>query len=699
MRRLALLAVIVVAATALVPVPAGAQPSPDTAYHALTPVRILDTRTGNGSPATPLGPRTTRHLTVAGRAGLPTTGIGAVVVNLTATNATLPGYVVAWPGDRDRPDASNLNLVPGRDVANLAVVPVAPTARSRCIPYGSTDLVADLVGWYPTDADLRTLTPTRILDTRTGNGSPATPLGPRTTRHLTVAGRAGLPTTGIGAVVVNLTATEATARSFVTSWPGDRTRPDASTLNTEPGVDVPNLAVVPVGADGTVSLYNDAGTTHLVADLVGWYATDADLRTLTPTRILDTRTGNGSPATPLGARTTRHLTVAGRAGLPTTGIGAGVVNLTATEATAASYVTAWPKGFTRPNASTLNAVAGLDIANPVILPLGADGAISLYNDAGTLDLIADLVAWIPADAVDAPPPPPPPAECPLFPADSHWYADVSTLPVHPRSAAWVSSIGVGAGLKADFGSGLWNGGPIGIPYVEVDGSTPRSSVAFTYADESDPGPYPIPADRAHRGWPGIDRRPTHPDGRDRRLPPVRAVRTPTPTGRAGGRPAPARSSTCARTPCGRRLDLGRRRRAADPARPGALRRGGRRRDRPRHPVHRAADPAGLCLAGPASGGRATIRTCRRWVQRFRLKTSRSTSAASRRRRPGDPAGPAERYGMILADNGSRWFLSGAPDERWDNDVLQLLGQVKGSDFEAVDVSSLVVHPDSGAITG
>ena len=83
--------------------------------------------------------------------------------------------------------------------------------------------------------------------------------------------------------------------------------------------------------------------------------------------------------------------------------------------------------------------------------------------------------------------------CPMFPANNYWHADVSDLPVHAQSADWVRSIGLDDGLKADFGSGLWDGGPIGIPYVLVTGSQPRVPLSFEYDDESDAGPYPVPA--------------------------------------------------------------------------------------------------------------------------------------------------------------------------------------------------------------
>ena len=120
----------------------------------------------------------------------------------------------------------------------------------------------------------------------------------------------------------------------------------------------------------------------------------------------------------------------------------------------------------------------------------------------------------PADGSPAPAPAnPPPASgprpangsptslggCTLFPRSSYWYANVSTLPVHPSSAAYIASIGASSGLKADFGSGLWDGGPIGIPYVVVPAGQPKVPVTFDYDDESEPGPYPIPADAPIEG--------------------------------------------------------------------------------------------------------------------------------------------------------------------------------------------------------
>ena len=121
-------------------------------------------------------------------------------------------------------------------------------------------------------------------------------------------------------------------------------------------------------------------------------------------------------------------------------------------------------------------------------------------------------------------------ECPVLPDDSIWHADVSKLPVDPRSSAYVAAIGAAAPLKADFGSGLWDGGPIGIPYAVVDSHTPRVAVSFDYADESDAGPYPIPDRRPDRGRRPERRRPPRPARRQGVVHALRALRR-VPAGR------------------------------------------------------------------------------------------------------------------------------------------------------------------------
>ena len=236
--------------------------------------------------------------------------------------------------------------------------------------------------------------PFRILDTRNGTGTGVGPLGPQSAIILDVTGVGDVPATGVSAVVMNLTSTGATAPSFVTAWPTGLARPNVSNVNTEPGQDVPNLAIVPVGADGTISLYNNAGQGHLVGDVVGWFAAGCDgFSPVAPTRISDSR-----QTTPFGAGETRSVDVTGPAGVPANDVSAVVVNITSTGATAPSFVTAWPSGEPRPNASNVNTEPGQDVPNLAIVAVGADGTISLYNNAGAGHLVVDIYGYFTTDS-------------------------------------------------------------------------------------------------------------------------------------------------------------------------------------------------------------------------------------------------------------------------------------------------------------
>jgi hypothetical protein len=285
------------------------------------------------------------------------------------------------------------------------------------------------------------------------------------------------------------------------------------------------------------------------------------------------------------------------------------------------------------------------------------------------------------------------AGCPAFPHDHILNARVDALPVHPRSADYIASIGSTVGLFADFGSGLYEGAPIGIPFTTVPGTQPRVPVSFEVADESDPGPYPVPSDAPIEGGPAStgDRHVLVVD-RDNCLLYELFAAVPQSDG-----------SWTAYS--GAVFDL----------RSHALRRAG----------DTSADAAGLpILAALArfeevqAGGihhalRFTARTTQRafvWParhfassntspavppmgQRFRLKASVDISGFPPQARIILQA--LKTYGLILADNGSNWFINGVPDEGWDNDDLRTLRQIKGSDFEAVDVSGLTIHPESG----
>jgi hypothetical protein len=287
-----------------------------------------------------------------------------------------------------------------------------------------------------------------------------------------------------------------------------------------------------------------------------------------------------------------------------------------------------------------------------------------------------------ADALRLPSAP----RCPVFPTSNPWNQRVDRLPVAANSEAIIRSIGVDDHLHADFGSGLWNGGPIGIPITVVRGTQRKVPVAFEYADESDRGPYPIPRNVKIEGGRASDgdRHAIIVD-RDRcRLYELFAL-YPTAGGgwRAGSgaiwnlrsnrlRPAGWTSADAAGLPIfpglARYDEVARGR--IDHALRFTVRRTRRAYVYPaRHFATDATDPA-----LPPMG------------LRVRLKASFDTRSFPRQAQIVLEA--LKRYGMIVADNGSDWFITGAPDPRWSNEQLHTLHRVPGSAFEVVDATSL-----------
>ena len=274
--------------------------------------------------------------------------------------------------------------------------------------------------------------------------------------------------------------------------------------------------------------------------------------------------------------------------------------------------------------------------------------------------------------------------CPIFPASSAWNQRVDSLPVAPDSATLVASIGLDAPVHADFGAGLYEGRPIGIPFDVVTKKTPRSRVSFDYADESDKGPYPIPRNVHVEG--GSDRHALLVDRSACRLYELFALQRTAGAWHAGSgaifnlrtnalRPAGWTSADAAGLPIF--PGLARWDEAARGTIDHALRFTAQRTRRAyvypaRHYASDSNDPA-----LPPMG------------LRVRLKAAFDVSGFPPQARIVLTA--LKRYGMILADNGAPWFISGAPDRHWSNDQLHSLGRLHGSDFEVVDTSSLP-HP-------
>jgi hypothetical protein len=218
-------------------------------------------------------------LQIAGRAGVPVAGIAAVVLNVTATESVLPGYVSVFPAGTRRPTISNLNLESaGQTVANLVTVKVGTNGQVTLFASGGAQLIADITGYYTpaatsSDGRLQAVAPERILDTRQGLGAPLAKVPAHGQIEVQITGRGPVPSGGVSAVVLNVTGDQASGDGFVTVWPTGIERPVASNLNLVTDETRANLVVVPLGTDGSVSLFTSAGA-DLIADVAGWF-TDA----------------------------------------------------------------------------------------------------------------------------------------------------------------------------------------------------------------------------------------------------------------------------------------------------------------------------------------------------------------------------------------------------------------------------------------
>jgi uncharacterized delta-60 repeat protein len=371
---------------------------PGPMFHPLPPARILDTRLGVGGPATRFASGETRSLKVTGVGGVPAVGVGAVVLNVTVTQPNEFAYLTIFPSDELLPNSSNLNYASNDTIANLVIAKIGSDGNVSIFSAGTPHVIADIEGYFddgtPATGDrYHPLNPERVLDTRLGIGAPQR-LGPDASLRLQVAGRGAVPPTGATAVVLNVTAAAPTDSSYLTVWPTDQARPTASNLNFVANKTIPNLVIVKLGPTGAVDIYNELGGVEVLADVVGWFGpqpSETRFYPLAPERVLDTR--GSLPGGGFQAGETRSLDLDGFGGIPSTGACAAVLNVTATEATGPSYLTLWPSGEALPAASNLNFRTGPAIANLVVVRLGEQGRINIYNERGYVNVIVDVAGW------------------------------------------------------------------------------------------------------------------------------------------------------------------------------------------------------------------------------------------------------------------------------------------------------------------
>lgn len=389
------------------------QPAANIQTQSLSANRAFISRNPMGRISLDVLPRTPLRIKVAGTNGVPSTGVGAVSMNVTVTSPDGEGFITVYPCD-SRPDASNLNYVLNQTVPNAVIAPVSANGEVCFYTYAETHLIADVNGYFPTGSGFVSNTPARVIDTRVGSAQglrtvSKTKVGNGTELRVQLTNLPGgiTPATGVGAVSLNVTVTGSRAPNeggFVTVYPCGN-RPDASNLNFQSGQTVPNAVITPVSSNGEVCFYV-YGSADLIADINGYFPGGAGFVATEPVRVADTRSGSAQGLRTvtkqrIGGNTTLQLQLTNLPGgiTPSSGIGAVSLNVTAVNTTAdkfGGYVTTYPCGSI-PDVSSLNFVSNQIVPNAVIAPLSANGTICFFA-YGQTDLIVDLNGYFPTGA-------------------------------------------------------------------------------------------------------------------------------------------------------------------------------------------------------------------------------------------------------------------------------------------------------------
>jgi hypothetical protein len=386
---------------------AGQGTTPPTAgfqFVPVTPCRVIDTRVTAGTFGGPsIAGGSTRNVPIPQSVcNIPSTA-QAYSLNVTVVPSQSLTYLTVWPAGQAQPVVSTLNSLSGSIVANAAIVSAGAGGAISMYASNTTDVVIDINGYFappstPGAMSFYTATPCRVVDTRAANGPFGGPyLSGGSTRSFVISSSVcGIPATA-QAYSLNVTVVPHGPLTYLTTWPTGQAQPMVSTLNSLSGGAVANAAVVPGGTGGAVSVYvtND---TDLIIDINGYFAPPGStgalsLYTLTPCRVVDTRSATGTFGGPaLTANGTRSFPVQSSAcGVPSTAQ-AYSLNVTVVPPGPLTYLTAWPAGQTQPMVSTLNSPLGAVLANAAIVPAGVSGAVSIFASNPT-GLVLDINAY------------------------------------------------------------------------------------------------------------------------------------------------------------------------------------------------------------------------------------------------------------------------------------------------------------------
>jgi hypothetical protein len=383
--------------------------APRARFVPLTPDRILDTRPGAQRNYSGPKPAAGGLFNMALGSGTVPANASAVVLNVTATDSEGPGYIQLFPEGQGTPgSSSNVNVErAGQTIPNAVIVPLGNGGQVSVFTQVSTHVVADIAGYFVPVVGATAAgrfigaTPTRVLDTRPGTQKGYAGAKPAAGEIVVVdvTTPSSPPVSQISAVVLNVTATEATANGFVQVYPGGF-RGLTSNLNVETGQTAPNLVIVPVSAQGTVSVFTQSGT-HLLADVTGYFTSSAAAADtvglfvpLTPERVADSRPTSridGSIFSGLPGETMDIYF----GGLPFFQLGAVVLNVTATESAAAGFVQVGPNVVPGDHSNLNVGRAGQTVPNAVLVPINEVNELDFYTQNGT-QLIADIFGWFTA---------------------------------------------------------------------------------------------------------------------------------------------------------------------------------------------------------------------------------------------------------------------------------------------------------------
>ena len=330
---------------------------------------------------------------IPGVGDVPSTGVTAVALNVTAVDPSGWGFFTVWPcGSPMPPDASHVNfLSPGAVEPNSVLALVDATGEVCVWTYAASHVLVDVNGWFT--SGFRGRAPSASSTRGSGQGAPVGRLPAGQVLRVPVAGVGGVPLTGASAVALNVTAVEPTGWGYFTVWPCGSPMPlDASHVNfVDAGAVEPNSVLAPIDSTGDVCIWTYADS-HVLVDINGWFTSGFEGRA--PDRIVDTREGRGAPVGKLGAGQTLRVPVSGVGDVPAFGVSAVALNVTAAETDGWGFFTVWPCGSPMPpDASHVNFIrSGAVEPNSVLVPVDATGEVCIWTFAAA-HVLVDVNGW------------------------------------------------------------------------------------------------------------------------------------------------------------------------------------------------------------------------------------------------------------------------------------------------------------------